>query len=87
MRIVQLPYPRRRLQGTGALRRGREVILAYPGDSEGSTGRYCEGKLLRLETAVARELQCAAVLRYRPNDVVGGAFRDIRFDFQCDLHL
>ena len=66
---------------------GAGRYLAYPGGSDGSTGRNYEGNSLRLESAVAGELQCSAVLRYGANDVVGSAFRDLRFDFQCDLYL
>ena len=42
--------------------------------------------LIRLEAAVARELQCSAVFRDRSHDVVGCANRDLGFDFQRDAH-
>jgi hypothetical protein len=42
--------------------------------------------LLRLEAAVTRELQCPAVLRDRPHDVVGSPCGNVRFDLQSDAH-
>ena len=78
--------PQNRARRPGAPRLGREAST-YPRGSDSATGRDYEGNSLRLETAVTRELQCPAVLRYRPNDVVGSAFRDLRFDFERNLHL
>jgi len=42
--------------------------------------------LLRLEAAIARELQCPGVLRDRPHDGVRSPFGHVRLDFQCDAH-
>src|ERR1019366_5520748 len=46
----------------------------------GAAGVLTAAISLRLEAAVARELQCAAVLRDRPHDVVRSSCGDLRFD-------
>ena len=42
--------------------------------------------LLRLEAAITSELQCSAVLRDGPDDVIGSALRNLGFDFKSDAH-
>ena len=52
----------------------------------GGVGVLAVAMLLRLEAAIARELQRSAILRDRPHDVVGSPCGDLRFDFQGDAH-
>lgn len=37
--------------------------------------------------SLADEFQRSAVLRYRANDVIGRAARNLGFDLQCDFHI